>query len=37
MWTDMLAVASHNWTWLSAALVLGMVVGFATCREARRG
>ncbi len=30
--SDIFAMASHNWTWLSAALLLGVLVGWATCR-----
>jgi hypothetical protein len=28
---DVLIVATHNWLWLSLALVLGVVVGWLSC------
>jgi hypothetical protein len=30
----MFAVACQNWTWLSAAMVLGVLVGWVSCRKA---
>ncbi len=30
---DAMIVASHNWPWLLAALVLGLIVGWVTCRR----
>jgi len=29
--SEVFAIAVQNWTWLSAAAVLGVVVGWATC------
>ncbi len=29
---DVIIVATHNWLWLTAALALGIVVGWTTCR-----
>lgn len=31
---DAMLVASHNWYWLAAALAVGLVVGWVTCRSA---
>lgn len=31
---DAMTVASHNWHWLAAAMVLGLIVGWVTCRSA---
>jgi len=28
-----LVVAGHNWGWLLAALILGMLVGYFVCRR----
>jgi hypothetical protein len=28
---DVVIVATHNWLWLSLALVLGVVVGWLSC------
>lgn len=34
---DTVFLAQHNWLWLLAALVLGIIVGWMTCsREERR-
>ncbi len=32
-WGDMFAIAAHNWTWLSAAMGLGFLVGWATYKR----
>ena len=31
---DVLIVATHNWLWLSLALVLGVAVGWLSCTPA---
>jgi len=33
--SEVLAIAMHSWTWLSAAMVLGILVGWATCGRAQ--
>lgn len=30
---DLMIVASHNWLWVLLALILGLVVGWITCRH----
>jgi hypothetical protein len=34
---EIFAIACQNWTWLSAAMMLGVVVGWATCRGTPAG
>ncbi|MEM7632947.1 MAG: hypothetical protein AAF299_00200 [Pseudomonadota bacterium] len=31
---DAMTIANHNWHWLAAALLLGLIVGWVTCRSA---
>ena len=33
---DTMMVANYNWHWLAAALVLGLIVGWVTCRSAEK-